>query len=275
MRNVTRADLITVFAVVVLTLGGQRVAAAACKADGQTCHTNQSCCSGLCDKSQGVLRGSTLFGRCCAPTTCAEQGKNCGTIGNGCGGTLNCGDCTAPQTCGGGGTANVCGCTPTTCAAEERTCGTIADGCGGSLDCGTCTAPDSCGGGGTPNVCGCTVNSNLACRFAFPTCGEVPDGCGGTLDCPCNECFCCCEDSLHPGECIPAPFCTQDCPPDGVLCALQCAGRCDTLYSTPRLSSHCVLSFRCPPECGETGDPCLDNADCCASSPGCSAGTCQ
>src|SRR5439155_11757408 len=36
----------------------------------------------------------------CTPTTCAAQGKNCGTISNGCGGTLSCGTCTAPQTCG-------------------------------------------------------------------------------------------------------------------------------------------------------------------------------
>src|SRR5207253_7991998 len=45
----------------------------------------------------------------CSPTTCAAQGKNCGTIADGCGGTLSCGACTAPQTCGGGGVANVCG----------------------------------------------------------------------------------------------------------------------------------------------------------------------
>ncbi|TMB57148.1 MAG: hypothetical protein E6J56_05250, partial [Deltaproteobacteria bacterium] len=45
----------------------------------------------------------------CVPTTCAAQAKNCGTIPDGCGGTLTCGVCTAPQTCGGGGVANVCG----------------------------------------------------------------------------------------------------------------------------------------------------------------------
>jgi C1A family cysteine protease len=45
----------------------------------------------------------------CTPTTCAAQGKDCGTVSDGCGGTLSCGSCTAPQTCGGGGVANVCG----------------------------------------------------------------------------------------------------------------------------------------------------------------------
>jgi len=91
----------------------------------------------------------------CTPTTCAAQGKNCGTIPNGCGGTLTCGVCTAPAICGGGGVANVCGvCTPTTCAALGKNCGTVPDGCGGTLTCGVCTSPATCGGAGVANVCG-------------------------------------------------------------------------------------------------------------------------
>ena len=61
--------------------------------------------------------------------------------------TFDCGDCTTPQTCGGGGVANVCGCTPTTCAALGQSCGPASDGCGGTLDCGACPWPTSCGGG--------------------------------------------------------------------------------------------------------------------------------
>jgi hypothetical protein len=38
-----------------------------------------------------------------------DAGANCGTLADGCGGLLNCGACTAPDTCGGGGLANVCG----------------------------------------------------------------------------------------------------------------------------------------------------------------------
>jgi hypothetical protein len=48
----------------------------------------------------------------CVPTTCAAQGANCGSVADGCGGTLSCGDCIQPDTCGGGGLPNVCG-TPT------------------------------------------------------------------------------------------------------------------------------------------------------------------
>jgi probable HAF family extracellular repeat protein len=52
-----------------------------------------------------VLGGATT----CVPTSCGALGKNCGSIADGCGGTLACGTCTAPQTCGGSGTPNVCG----------------------------------------------------------------------------------------------------------------------------------------------------------------------
>ncbi len=77
----------------------------------------------------------------CIPTSCEVQGKNCGPIEDGCGGTLECGSCSGTQTCGGSGTANVCGeppCEPTTCAAQGKNCGSIEDGCGGTLQCGTC-----------------------------------------------------------------------------------------------------------------------------------------
>ncbi|MCU7852280.1 MAG: hypothetical protein KZQ80_08710 [Candidatus Thiodiazotropha sp. (ex Monitilora ramsayi)] len=53
----------------------------------------------------------------CVPTTCQSQGRNCGSIPDGCGGTLFCGTCGAGLSCGGGGMPGVCGspasaCTP-------------------------------------------------------------------------------------------------------------------------------------------------------------------
>jgi hypothetical protein len=130
----------------------------------------------------------------CTPTPCAAIGANCGSMPDGCGGTLDCGSCTGGLTCGGAGTGNVCGtncvpstcpqgaacgvipdgcggtldcgpcpdagsCTSTTCAAAGANCGAIADGCGGTLDCGSCTAPQTCGGGGTANVCGTSADA--------------------------------------------------------------------------------------------------------------------
>jgi hypothetical protein len=54
-----------------------------------------------------MLDGST--GSQCHPTTCAKLGVMCGPQGDGCGGLLQCGSCTLPETCGGGGQPNVCG----------------------------------------------------------------------------------------------------------------------------------------------------------------------
>src|SRR5438067_242297 len=75
------------------------------------------------------------------PSTCMALGAECGDVADGAGGVLHCGACTAPMTCGGGGTANHCGCTPRSCAAQNKTCGTLDDGCGHALDCGACAAP--------------------------------------------------------------------------------------------------------------------------------------
>ncbi|HSV09001.1 MAG TPA: hypothetical protein VLI07_20970, partial [Candidatus Binatus sp.] len=72
------------------------------------CNDGNPCTIDTCAPATGCVH--TLIGGCkiCTPTTCAAQGKNCGTIPDGCGGTLTCGVCTAPQTCGGAGVANVC-----------------------------------------------------------------------------------------------------------------------------------------------------------------------
>jgi hypothetical protein len=93
----------------------------------------------------------------CVPSSCAVQGKNCGPTGDGCGGLIDCGKCTAPAICGGGGAPGICGsspCFPKTCADLGSNCGPAGDGCGGLINCGTCTAPMTCGGGGFPGLCG-------------------------------------------------------------------------------------------------------------------------
>ena len=61
------------------------------------CPAGVPCVNGLC--------GAPI----CNPRTCAQAGANCGSIADGCGGIQMCGNCIAPQTCGGGGTANLCG----------------------------------------------------------------------------------------------------------------------------------------------------------------------
>ena len=122
-------------------------------------------------------------GRPCRPTTCAAAGAACGAIVDGCGGRLECGDCSEGETCGGGGAANTCGvgtCEPASCGSLGANCGQVSDGCAAVLDCGRCEAGRVCGGDGVANVCGCAP---ATCAVAGAQCGTLPDGCGGTLEC--------------------------------------------------------------------------------------------
>ena len=141
-------------------------------------------CQGTVELANG---GSPDGGAICTPSaSCTAQGKNCGTIPDGCDGSLSCGSCGTGQTCGGGGTPNVCGagtCNPTTCAAQGKNCGTISDGCGTALSCGSCGSGQTCGGGGTPNVCGAAACTPTTCAAQGKNCGSISDGCGATLSC--------------------------------------------------------------------------------------------
>jgi hypothetical protein len=136
----------------------------------------------------------------CKPLTCADANANCGPIGDGCGGVVQCGACTGAESCGGGGVPSQCGkpsCTPTTCAAQGANCGAAADGCGGIIaSCGTCdtAAGEFCGGGGA-SKCGLGsgggdggVDGGGACVPATcadlgANCGQQADGCGGLINC--------------------------------------------------------------------------------------------
>jgi hypothetical protein len=138
---------------------------------------------------------------CPNPKTCLSLGITCGAAGDGCGNTIQCGTCTAPDTCGGGGTPSVCGnstpCVPKTCTTLGDTCGQQGDGCGNVIQCGTCTLPQTCGGGGTPNACGAAPSgpdsgpppscTPATCATAHANCGQVADGCGG-LTPNCGNC---------------------------------------------------------------------------------------
>ena len=179
----------------------------------------------------------------CVRFTCStDAGVYCGQIGDGCGGTLDCGNCTGSQVC----VQNVCstpvdGCAPLTCAQVGGTyCGAIGDGCGRLLDCGACPSPFTCGGGGISNVCGASSDSG-ACSPTNCTqatgqyCGVVGDGCGGKMDCgncdPGQSCGAAgipglCGYFPDSGNCMPTN-CRQ---PNGKYCGVVgngCGGQVD------------------------------------------------
>lgn len=123
-----------------------------------------------CNRSSGIVgkveSGGTAnvcggTGTNCVPRTvvasCAPT--SCGLVADGCGGIINCGGCSAGESCGTGGVPNTCSpstdpdggpppaCVPTSCSAQAKNCGLIGDGCGAALNCGTCSAPLVCSGG--------------------------------------------------------------------------------------------------------------------------------
>ncbi|MEZ4226006.1 MAG: hypothetical protein R3B13_33975 [Polyangiaceae bacterium] len=175
----------------------------------------------------------------CIPTSCAKLGAECGVAPNGCGETVQCGDCPTGETCGGGG-QNKCGsgtCTPVTCQQLGASCGVASDGCGATLYCGDCALPETCGGAGKPNSCGC-----IPAECGQGMCGSIPDGCGGTLEC---------------GKCS-----------SGQICGGGGENRCGDKPCTPKT---CVDLDR---ECGPIGDGCNAVLTCgvCASPNTCGGG---
>ena len=100
-------------------------------------------------RSASTATAASPDGGACVPKTCADyllENKDCGPQSNGCGGTVDCGECVDPEFCGGGGPSKcaVSGggvCVPKTCADYPGKCGPQPNGCGGvTSDCGACTA---------------------------------------------------------------------------------------------------------------------------------------
>lgn len=199
-------------------------------------------------------------GGCTVNITCASAGKNCGPISNGCGELINCGTCTLPETCGGGGTPSVCGgsqgCVPKTCAELGADCGPMADQCGGLINCGSCALPEICGGAGVPGECG-NLGSNLndagmcvptTCAIAGATCGTIGDGCMGTLNCGGCSMGQVCGGGGVPYQCGGGNFCTP------LTCALVGA-TCGSIGDGCGGSITCGAACTAPQTCGGGGAP--------------------
>ena len=172
----------------------------------------------------------------CTPETCMRQGFNCGPAGDGCGGQLDCGTCTAPQTCGGGGcpaSAAACRARRSPCASQGIQCGPAGDGCGDLLQCGNCPNGTTCGGGGTPGKCGTPACAPVTCASQGIQCGPAGNGCGGLLEC---------------GNCPPGESCGASQPGK---CGAPDAGACSPISCASQHIS-----------CGPAGDGCGGQLDC-------------
>lgn len=131
---------------------------------GQSCQENDcdgECCGVQCCENGEVCSESN---QCCSPESCSTLQVECGSHSDGCGGTLECGDCSVGSCssdgqCTGcpydacGGTCceqgQVCDaqgacCTPQDCNGIGVGCGVHQDGCGNEILCGTCETDSYC-----------------------------------------------------------------------------------------------------------------------------------
>jgi hypothetical protein len=216
----------------------------ACGVEGDGCGGTVSC--GTCPDGQGCGIAAAFQ---CAPilsgsvddcpaliTDCAGEGAECGQIGNGCGGILDCGSCPGDEICGLNA-PQLCGappvCVPATPAEACATaCGFVSDNCGDAIDCANegfpCPIGETCGGGGVQFQCGSggtacvAVDQPTAC--AGRECGQVGDGCESSHTCG----TCDAGENCVAGQCEVANVCTPLAEEDA------CAGK----------------------QCGQSGDGC-------------------
>ena len=161
-------------------------------------------CSTTCPKTGWVCDNHICVGPAdvCSKLTCqfpgadiclspSQVGNYCGKIGDGCGGTLDCGvECPAPGwTCVNSICRGPAGyCPPVQCKSGngDTYCGAINDCCGGTTNCNpVCPTDFIC----LDHLCvfgpGCVrIPCTLPGGGAY--CGTIGDGCGGILDCPAN-----------------------------------------------------------------------------------------
>ena len=114
------------------------------------CPSGSSCNSGTCVQNPVTPAPPPA----CVPDSCQSLARECGTLSDGCGGSLSCGSCQSGFSCNSGTCvqnpvtpAPPPACVPDSCQSLARECGTLSDGCGGSLYCGGCGSGFSCNSG--------------------------------------------------------------------------------------------------------------------------------
>ena len=206
----------------------------------------------------GVDGPADAIGMCQSDWACQRQGtRYCGRIGDGCCGTLECGDCPDGWQCDSPG---ICVgsprvCTPVVCKSEAgQYCGSIGDGCGRTLDCGTCA---DAGWECIDHVCvgPASVCKPYTCENCPIICGKVGDGCGRALEC---ERTCLLDQYCRDGVCYSSK---PDCEPMQVCIAASGDHYCGVI------GNGCWQELPCGDDC-PVGRSCVDHT-CVGSPPGC------
>ncbi|MBN2497339.1 MAG: hypothetical protein JXR96_22300 [Deltaproteobacteria bacterium] len=229
----------------------------------------------------------------CVPASCGAN--NCGSMPDGCGGTVNCGGCSDPQDdC----ESNVCVCNHAECSGDccaagqvchsgacctpscAGKCGGASDGCGGQCS-AACPSGQWCNGT-TCQAC----NDAHHCGSSCTDCGTDGWWCqsGACQACTSNtHCGPDCEDCTSAG--VEGSFC--DFMPvrggaDGYFCGCNDDSECFSgRYCGPRGCRNCTVGTHCGPSCidcssNNDGHACVDGMCGCNSTTDCPSGrTCN
>lgn len=156
------------------------------------CDMEEQSYTGTCSSSYQGQPSSTGDDVCwctgeCMPDECGED--SCGTMEDGCGGTLECGGCAPPETCGGSGVPNLCGEPSVDCAEADLDYGFCWLEYGPGANCYPACYWDmdrcfwDCGETDISCQCDCVL-AEESCRYE---CNDVMDTCleeRGVADCP-------------------------------------------------------------------------------------------
>ena len=189
----------------------------------------------------------------CEPKTCEEIisefadlgiSIECGSLPDGCDGSIECGTCPSGTVCGANGQNFACGCAENTCASfgGGAECGSVPTRCDSQaqpIDCGGCFGDYVC----TDNRCVCPPGANCdpGCPGGEPTypctkneCsppGGLPDGCGGVSHCPpCSGGAACVLSNQLRYECVGDCTCEAQ--------QVECGSA--TICGTPTLCGTCA-----------------------------------
>ena len=232
---------------------------------GNNCASPRKCCNGTCCATGQICNTAATPPACCTPISICPANA-CGSISNGCGGTINCGDCPAVVCKSVACTDHQCvytntadGGTTTGCSTNGKKC------CKGQC----CTSGQVCTGEGccTPHSKSTTCNGK---------CGTVTNNCGQQVVCDACAVQTCKTSSCTENICV---YTNQtngqggsNCPSPKQCCNGVCCG-----------SGKSCVNGVCKDNCG-SNPPCGDGKTCCGGTcqtgiccelnEGCTAGTC-
>jgi hypothetical protein len=240
--------------------------------EGHGCASASSCAA--CAANETCVSGSCQCVADPKATTCL--GRECGTFKNNCGTDVDCGSCSSPETCNGGGTPNQCGCTATSPCTGSN-CDTVTDTCNVGVTCACASGTAVCKTGACcePTVDPCSGNK----------CGTVPDGCGGTVVCTAQATRTCsvtfnvtgicqagtesCVSNAWDGNCV------GQVAPQARQCNSSADNDCDGTIDSAETQCNSGTS-QCSGTTPQTCTSCqwTDGAPCSGSTPLCNAGAC-